>query len=246
MDDLRPLLAANAIDGTVVVQTVAEVGETREMLLLAAAEAQVAGVVGWVDLAAPDVADALAQHVGSAGGDALVGVRHQIGHEPPEWLCRSDVRLGLLALSRAGLVFDLLAFPRDRAAGLATARELPELRFVLNHAGKPPLDEAGFGAWEADMRAFGSMPHVAVKLSGLVTLAPGLRPSPATFRPYVRVLLEAYGPDRMMFGSDWPVCLRAASYSEVTELADDLLSELSDAERAQVAGSTAIRWYGIA
>ena len=247
--ELEPELRKEGIDATVLVQTVDVPPETPELLALSAAHPVVAGVVGWVDLTAPDVADRLAALRAGPGGRALVGVRHGVQSEPdPRWLCRPDVRRGLAAVGAAGLVYDLLVVPAQLPAAVATVRALPGLSFVLDHAGKPNIargTEADRAGWAADVRALGAEHNAVVKLSGLVTEAEHGSWTPADIRPYADQVLAAFGPDRTMFGSDWPVCLLAADYGRVAALAGELIEALSPAERDAVLGGTAARWYGL-
>jgi L-fuconolactonase len=244
--DLRPHLDAHGITRTIVVQTITVADETPELLSLAAAEPVVAGVVGWVDLTAPDVPDRLATLRALPGGDALVGVRHQVQEEPdPRWLCRPDVRRGLAAVAAAGLVYDVVITPDQLPATVDTVRALPELTFVLDHAGKPRIRAGELEPWRGRIADLGRCDNVTVKLSGLVTEA-GLETwTVADLRPYAQALLESFGPSRMMFGSDWPVCLLAAQYDEVIMAAEQLTAQLSQSERDAVFGGTGSRIYGL-
>jgi L-fuconolactonase len=244
--DLRPHLDAHGITRTIVVQTITVADETPELLSLAAAEPVVAGVVGWVDLTAPDVPDRLATLRALPGGDALVGVRHQVQEEPdPRWLCRPDVRRGLAAVAAAGLVYDVVITPDQLPATVDTVRALPELTFVLDHAGKPRIRAGELEPWRGHIADLGRCDNVTVKLSGLVTEA-GLETwTVADLRPYAQALLESFGPSRMMFGSDWPVCLLAAQYDEVITAAEQLTAQLSQSERDAVFGGTGRRIYGL-
>jgi L-fuconolactonase len=245
IDELRPTLVANEVDATVLVQTISVADETPELLALADAEPVIAGVVGWIDLTAPDAADQLARLQDGEGGGRLVGIRHQVQEEPdPRWLCRADVRRGLAAVGEAGLAYDLLVKPQQLASAVDTVRALPDMRFVLDHAGKPAIRDGAIQPWHAEVAELAQLPNVAVKLSGLVTEAAD-EWTVEQLRPYVDVLLQAFGPFRIMFGSDWPVCLLAASYREVVAAAQELTSQLSSAERDDVFGETAARWYGI-
>ena len=248
LDDLRPLAEAAGVSATILVQTVTVAEETPEMLALAASDPLVAGVVGWTDLTAPDIADTLARLRALPGGDRLVGVRHQVQGEPdPDWLRRPDVLRGLRAVADAGLVHDLVVLPHQLPAAVHAASAVPELTFVLDHAGKPPIAGARPGdglreAWEAGVRALAARPNAVCKLSGLVTeAAPGA--TQGDFTPFARVILDAFGPGRIMFGSDWPVCLLAAGYPDVLDLAAALVAGLDEAERAAVFADTAARVY---
>jgi L-fuconolactonase len=244
LDTLQPELAANGIDGTVLVQTVTVAEETPEMLALAAAHPTVLGVVGWVDLTAPDVATNLAALRDRPGGDRLVGIRHQVQEEPdPRWLCRPDVRRGLAAVSDAGLGYDLLVKPPQLPAAVETVAALPSLRFVLDHAGKPRIRDRELEPWHTEIRELARNDNVTAKLSGLVTEADQAAWRIDDLRPYTDALLDAFGPERVMFGSDWPVCLLAASYGAVVDAAEQLTAQLSAAERDAVFGATAMRSY---
>ena len=245
-DDLTPILAAARIDATVVVQARHSMDETRALLRTAAEVDAVAGVVGWVDLTAGDVARTIAELRGAPGGARLVGLRHHANEEPdPRWLCRPDVIRGLRLAAKAGLCFDLLVWPRELPAALDLAALVPEVRLVLDHMGKPAVRDGLDGAWAQAIRGLGALGNVSVKLSGIVTEAAD-RWSVEDLRPFVDVVLEAFGPDRTMFGSDWPVCLAATTYGGWLAVAEELTAALSDAERVDAFGETARRVYGLA
>lgn len=245
--DLEPEADAVGVARTVVVQTVTVPEETPELLELAAGSGLVAGVVGWVDLTAPDVADRLGALRALPGGDALVGIRHQVQSEPdPDWLVTDDALRGLAAVADAGLVYDLVVVPHQLPAAVRAAERLPGLAFVLDHIGKPPIAAGGLEPWAADVRRLAARPNTSCKLSGMVTEADWDRWKPDDLRPYADTVLDAFGPDRLMFGSDWPVCTLAAGYREVFDTAQNLTSGLSEAERAAVFGGTATRVYGLA
>jgi len=243
--DLRPLLSEHDIDATILVQTVCVPEETPELLTVAAADPLVAGVVGWVDLTRPDVTSELARLRGVTGGRTLVGIRHQVQEEPdPAWLQRPDVRRGLQAVSDSNLVYDLLVRPHQLPAAVEAARSLPELRFVLDHAGKPVVGEPPSDGWASAMRSLGALPNVTVKLSGLTSEAP-TDWTVELLRPFVEALLAAIGPDRLMFGSDWPVCLLGGGYDVTIESTELLLAELGAADRRLVFGEVAANVYGL-
>jgi L-fuconolactonase len=245
LDDLRPSAQAAGIDATVLVQTVTVEQETPEMLALAAADPLVAGVVGWTDLTSPAVAGELARLADGPGGAALVGIRHQVQSEPdPGWLRRPDVIRGLRAVAAAGLCYDLVVLPHQIPAARDAAAAVPGLTVVLDHAGKPAITTGQLATWAAAIRALAALPNTMCKLSGLVTQAPA-GAQPAVFAPVADVVLSAFGAERVMFGSDWPVCLLACDYEGVMALARSLLAGLSEAERAAVFGATAARAYRI-
>jgi L-fuconolactonase len=241
--DLQPVLAAAGIDGTVLVQTRSDLDETREFLALAAEHDFVRGVVGWVDLTDSRVADQLQ----SVRTQKLVAIRHQVHDEADaEWLLRSDVRHGLELVAREGLVYDLLVRTRELPAAIQVVRAMPAARFVLDHLAKPPFLSGDLREWSRLLRELARSENVVAKLSGLVTEADWQRWTVATLQPAVDVALEAFGPRRLMFGSDWPVSLLAASYEQVVETAEQLTAHLSEAERSQVFGETAMRVYRLA
>jgi L-fuconolactonase len=246
IDDLRPHLAAHQIAGTVVVQTVTVPEETPELLALAAAEPVVAGVVGWVDLTAAEVADELARLRAVPGGRALVAIRHQVQEEPDaQWLCRTDVRRGLAAVAAAGLAYDLVITADQLPAAVETVRALPELRFVLDHGGKPRISAGELEPWRSHIAALGTCPNATAKLSGLVTEAAHDSWTVDDLRPYADALLASFGPARLIYGSDWPVCLLAGSYDRVIDAATQLTDALSPSERTDVFGGAATRTYGL-
>jgi len=246
LDDLRPSARAAGVEATVLVQTVTDAAETPEMLALAAGDPLVAGVVGWSDLTSPAIADELARLAGLPGGGFLVGIRHQVQSEPdPEWLRRPDVIRGLRAVAAAGLCYDLVVLPHQIRAASYAAAAVPGLTLVLDHAGKPRIAQGSLGDWTGAVRELAAWPNTACKLSGLVTEAPPGAGSPV-FAPVADVVLDAFGASRVMFGSDWPVCLLASDYAGVVALARSLTVGLSRAERAAVFGGTAERVYRIA
>jgi L-fuconolactonase len=243
MADLVPELDRSGIDATVLVQTVTVAAETPELLAIASASARIAGVVGWLDLEAPDVTDTLAGLRGLPGGERLVGIRHQVQGEPdPGWLDRPSVRRGLAAVAAAGLTYDLLVKPDQLPAAISAARDTPGLRFVLDHGGKPQIARHQLEPWGGLIASLGALPNVAVKLSGLATEASN-EWTVRELQPYVDTILEAFGASRILFGSDWPVSLLAASYSETIGAAEQLLNGVSADERDAVFGSNALTWY---
>jgi len=245
--DLGAAAASAGVDRTVLVQVLPDLDETLDFLALAAGSPLIAGVVGWVDLTSPDVASDLARLRAAPGGDLLVGVRHLVQAEPdPRWLVRPDVLAGLRAVRDAGLAYDLLTLPHQLPAAVRAAQEVPDLRFVLDHLSKPDIAGGSVRLWADRLGALAASPNVVAKVSGLVTEADRERWTVADLRPYVDVALEAFGPDRLMVGSDWPVCLLAADYARVFAAAEELLSGCSPDERRQVFGGTATRVYGLA
>ena len=246
LDAYRPLAEVYGIAASVVVQTVTVPGETPELLALAAASDLIAGVVGWTDLTAPDVADRIAALREQPGGGKLVGLRHQVQSEPdPDWLTRPDVLRGLAAVARAGLVYNLVITAGQLPAAARAAAAVPDLRFVLDHLGKPPVAAGRTEPWARDLRGLAALPNTSAKLSGLVTEADWHHWRVADLRPYAEAALDAFGPARLMFGSDWPVCTLAGTYFDVLWAARDLTSGLSPAEREAVFAGTATSVYGL-
>ncbi|MFS8197711.1 amidohydrolase family protein [Streptomyces sp. CWNU-52B] len=247
--DLEPQARAAGVSRTVLVQTVTVAEETPEFLALAAAHELIGGVVGWTDLTRPDVADELARLREMPGGRYLKGIRHQVQSEPdPEWLSRPDVRRGLAAVAAAGLVYDLVVRPHQLPACTGAAAALPGLTFVLDHLGKPPIASGTLEPWAQGVTALAALPNTVCKLSGMVTETDLTHRRSAASRrrelkPYADTVLAAFGPERLLAGSDWPVCTLATTYAGVWLMAEGLTLGLSGPERAQVFGGTAERVY---
>ena len=246
-EDLVRELAESDIDGTVLVQALSSLDESRELLETASRWEWVRGVVGWVDLAADDVGDQLDELRASPGGDRLVGVRHQAhDEEDPRWLCRANVHRGLAAVAGRGLTYDLLLRAREIPAAIETAQALPELSFVVDHIAKPRIVDGSDPAWEAGMAGLAVLSNVQVKLSGMVTEADWTSWTPDDLRPFVSRVAELFGTERLMFGSDWPVCLLVLpSYQGVIASLEEALGDLSADESRQVFGANAQRFYGL-
>jgi L-fuconolactonase len=244
LDDLRPELAAAGIDRTVVVQTITVPEETPELLALADREPVIAGVVGWVDLTAPDLDARIRALKALPGGAKLVGIRHQVQEEPdPRWLTRPEVLNGLRTLVDHDLVYDLLIIPEQFPAAIEAVAEIPELDFVLDHAGKPAIAAQGYDSWYEQFTELALLPNVAVKLSGLITEADHDNWTSEDIAPYGRAVIGEFGAERVMFGSDWPVCTLAGDYLRVVGLVDEMITDLPDEQREMIMGGTAARWY---
>ena len=243
--DLRPLLAESQIDRTIVVQTRSSLEETRQLLEVADTTDFIAGVVGWVDLTNAKVAHTIEELQEGRGGRFLVGIRHQVHDEPdPGWLRRADVRRGLAAVHEAGLVYDLLVRTAQLPAALETARDLLGLRFVIDHLAKPRIVAGRLDPkWEAAMAPLSNLANVTCKLSGMVTEADWKTWATGDLEPYVHRCMGWFGEDRLLFGSDWPVCLLAASYGAVVDTLRKLLADLPEPAAAKVFGANAIRVY---
>jgi L-fuconolactonase len=257
LTELAPQAAAAGVAASVVVQTVVEPTETPELLSLAEAGPLIAAVVGWTDLTARGVADALAELRSLPGSQRLSGIRHPLLTEPdPGWLARPDVQRGLIALGAAGLVFDLVLRPSQLPAAVRAAASLPDVTFVLDHLGNADVGSAVDSAWAASFADLAALPNTVCKLSGILAVpAPGPKqpgpvrdtqpPSVSHLRPYLDLALDHFGADRLMFGSDWPVCTLGASYDAVVATAVALTGKLSEPERAAILSGTARAVYRI-
>lgn len=244
-DELREA-AFGLVDQTVVVQTSSDEAETVWMLAQAAATAPIAGVIGWVDLTDVAVGERLAALQARDEGHLLVGIRHQVHDEDDvDWLRRPEVHAGLDAVGAAGLVYDLLIRPAHLDAAVAAARAAPEVSFVVDHIAKPMIAAGRDELWASGISELAALPNVTCKLSGLVTEADWDAWTVEDLIPFFDVVMESFGADRIMFGSDWPVCLLAASYGDVVDATEGLVARCSDAERAAVLGGTADRIYGL-
>jgi L-fuconolactonase len=239
--DLAPELPRAGIDGTVLVQAADSLADTDAMVEARATNPWILGIVGWAPL---DDADAAARAIEPRLGQGLRGIRHLIHHEPdPDWLIRSDVQSGLARLASFGLAFDVVAvFPNHLRHVPRIADEHPGLTLVIDHLAKPPIRAAGWDRWRRELEAAARRPNVVAKLSGLDTAA-GQGWTMDEIRPSVDVAIEAFGPGRLLFGSDWPVCLQVSAYGEVVDATERWLSELSRDERAAVLGGNAEHVY---
>jgi L-fuconolactonase len=238
-EDLFPILERNDMNQTVLVQASNSVAESRWLLDLADANPFVAGVVGWVDLTDPDThLDELCAH------PKFKGVRHLVESEPNhDWLIQPAVLSGLKKISDRGCTYDLLVHTRHLKYVLQVAQSCPELQFVIDHLAKPPIARGEIKEWSEAMRPVAAFPNIHCKLSGLVTETNWSSWQTDDLRPYVEEALRLFGVDRTMFGSDYPVCLLASSYERVLESFQELLKDLSDAERNQIFSTNAQKFY---
>lgn len=244
MADLEPHLRAHNIDYTVIVQTVAVAAETPEFLELAAHHPNVAGVVGWLDFESDDVSDTLALYQRHPAASHLVGIRDLAQFKSdPEWFRWDSVVRNIQRIGEAGYAVDVLTKAPQLSAAISTIARCPDTRFVIDHISKPAIARGEIDEWAGLIRDVARMENVWIKLSGMTTEADWSTWTPDTFVPYFDVVLEAFGPRRIMFGSDWPVCLLAGSYSDTVELASTLTSGLSPSEQADIFGLTAARGY---
>ncbi|HTQ38857.1 MAG TPA: amidohydrolase family protein [Pirellulales bacterium] len=239
--DLRPVLNRVGVDRTVFVQSLHSLEETEWALQLATENPWIAGVVGWLDLKSPD----LERHIDRFSDQVkLVGVRHIVHDESDErWLLDECVVRGLKVLARCGLKYDLLLRPQHLKYIPQLAHRVPGLQMVVDHLAKPLIGRGEFEPWQTDLAAVARVPDIYCKLSGMITEADHQRWSAEELFPYVDIVLDLFGPQRLMFGSDWPMCRLAGEYSEVLAAAHQALWSLSADERSDIFGKTASRFY---
>jgi len=243
IDEFSATAAGAGIDGALVVQSVPSAGETHELLALAATHAFLAGVVGWTDLTAAHTGDLIEQLQDCPGGRRLVAIRHLVQEETDRnWFDRPDVRTGIAAVGAAGLVYDLLVLPDQLDATIRLVRDLPDVTFVLDHLAKPPY-LGDLAPWAAGIRALSASDNVSCKVSGMVTELEWASCSAADLQPAVDVVRDAFGPERLLFGSDWPLCLTQTTYADVVSVAETLLSGSTPAELDAFFGGNATRIY---
>ena len=241
-NDLHPLLTENGFDGCIYVQVSQTEAETESMLRLADKHSFIKGVVGWLDLCAPNISDRL-QYFSQF--PALRGLRYILQDKEDAFMLRPDFQNGIAQLSRCGLTYDVLIFPRHLAAAEKLVRQFPNQKFVIDHLAKPDIKNREIKNWRAGIDAIARHQNVFCKVSGMVTEADWQKWQPSDLRPYLDVVFEAFGARRLMFGSDWPVCLVAASYRQVISAVRDYISNLSTDEQTDVLGLTAARFYNI-
>jgi len=241
--DLAAECAANGIDATIAVQADQSEAETLFLLELAEQNPLIAGVVGWTDFCSPLLAERMEFFSRYA---KLRGFRHVAQSEPDDrFLMREDFVRGVRTLREFGFTYDILIYPKQLRAALELAAALPEQRFVIDHIAKPDMKANSNVTWAKSMRAMAQNPNVYCKISGLVTEADWLNWKKPDFKPYLDVIFEAFGVERLMFGSDWPVCLVAASYRQVKDIVEDYVRDFSEDEKDKIFGENAIRFYGL-
>lgn len=239
--NLKAVLDRNRFDGSIAVQATTQPEEADWLLSLAGENAFILGVVAWVDLTAPElghVLDHLQRH------PKFKGVRHPVHDEPDDrWLLRSTVVDGLRELERRGIPFDLLLRPKHLGIIPELVDLVPNLRMVIDHIAKPLIARHVMDGWDEGMRRIAKIPHIYVKLSGMITEAASEQWSADDLRPYVHHVLSLFGPDRLMFGSDWPVCLLAGSWKEVLAAFTQALGAQSIELREKLLGESAQQFY---
>lgn len=239
--DLTPELQHAGFDGSIAVQARQTIEETQWLLRLADASPSILGVIGWVDLQSSDVRSQLA---GFAGNPKLLGVRHIVQSEADDrFLLHADFLRGISALEEFGLTYDILIYPRHLPIAAEFLARFPRQRFVLDHLAKPVIKTGQIQSWESGIRKLARFPNVSCKLSGLVTEADWANWNPAQMKPYLDVAFDCFSPERLMIGSDWPVCALAASYGEVMDLVITYLDGYPDDAREAVLGGNAQQFW---
>ncbi|MEH0421506.1 amidohydrolase family protein [Streptomyces sp. B21-083] len=247
-DDLRSTathpVAGRRLHSTVVVQCVPDVPETEDLLALAEQEPLIEAVVGWADLTSPAIGEVLDRLLAGPGGAYLRSLRHLVqGETEPSWLQRPDVERGLAAVQDRGLGYDVLIRSQQLDQAIRLAERFPELPQVLDHAGKPPIVQRELGDWERQMRLLAGHPQVTCKVSGLITEADHTTWTTTDIRPVWDTLLTAFGPDRLMFGSDWPVANLAGGWNRWAATVDELLGDCTEDETHALLAGTATTFY---
>ena len=242
--DLAPLLAQVGLDGSIAVQARQTLQETEWLLELADRRDFIKGVVGWVDLRSADVEAQLATY---AQHRKLKGVRHVVHDEPDdEFMLRAEFLRGLGKLQALGLAYDLLLFPKHLPVAVEVVKQFPAQRFVLDHIAKPFIKDRVISPWDEQLRGLAQFDNVYCKVSGMVTEADWQRWQPADFRPYLDIVLDCFGVERVMFGSDWPVCTLAGTYEEVFQIVQGYIQQLSGEIQGKILGGNAAGFYGVA
>ncbi len=241
--DLKPELDRN-FQGSVAVQARQTLEETRWLLKLAESFPSILGVVGWADLRSPGIRSQLKT---LARNPKLVGVRHIVQSEPDDrFLLQPEFLRGIAALEEFDLAYDILIYTKHLSIAAEFVKRFPRQRFVLDHLAKPPIKSGQVNSWTNGIRRLAEFPNVFCKLSGLVTEADWQHWQPEQIVPFLDVAVESFGPDRLMIGSDWPVCLVAASYSRVIEVVKTYLLEKQPECRESVLGDNAQRFWRLA
>jgi len=240
---LEPLLKSSAIDGTVVVQARQTLDESRWLLDLSDQFPFIKGVVGWVDLRSQKIDEQLEQLTARS---KFCGVRHIVQDEPDDqFMLRADFLHGLGRLAKFDLTYDLLLYPRHLPVAVEVVRRFPDQPFVVDHISKPSIKEHKLSPWNADIRRLAKFENVYCKISGMVTEADWQQWKPSDFDPYLDIIFESFGTNRIMIGSDWPVCTLAASYAQVIEIAVERVKQLSREEQEHIWSLNARKFYGL-
>ena len=240
--DLKPILIQNGVDGCVAIQADQSEEETKFLLACAEKNSFIKGVVGWVDLTSKDVDKRLAYY---ASNSKFKGVRHVAQAEKDDYLIRNDVQNGISKLAKYNLTYDILIFPQQLPATLALVEKFPEQKFILDHIAKPNISEPMNDKWKVNIKALSKFENVSCKLSGMVTETKDFNFEDEDFEPYMNHIFSSFGTNRILFGSDWPVCLLATDYKKVITLINNYLDIYSAKIKAKVLGVNAIKIYNL-
>ncbi|MBJ6368394.1 amidohydrolase family protein [Snuella sedimenti] len=242
-EDLKKIYKENSVDGCVAVQADQTLGETDFLLDLASKNEFIKGVVGWIDLRTKNIDDTLQQY---KDHKKLKGFRHIVQGEPdPNFLLRPEFTRGISKLETYDLCYDILVFPHQLGAVLEFVKQFPNQKFVIDHIAKPYIKDGFYDGWAILIKEIAKQENVFCKLSGMITEADFNTWTPTQITPYMELVLEAFGTSRLMYGSDWPVCLLAGSYSKVKDLVVNFVASLSDEEQQAIMGNNAIRFYNL-
>lgn len=239
-NDLEPVLQKNAVDGCIAVQADQTEAETDFLIHLANQHSFIKGVVGWVDLGAENIRERL-QHYKQQ--PVLKGFRHILQGEEPAFMLQPDFLRGIAALKEFGYTYDILIFPKHLAAALELVKQFPDQPFVIDHIAKPFIKDGLIEDWKKGMQALAQFPNVYCKISGMVTEADWKNWKPEDFTPYLDAVTEAFGTNRLLYGSDWPVCLVAASYTDMIGIVRNYFLSFTAAEQEAVFGGNAAKFY---
>ncbi|MFA9190710.1 amidohydrolase family protein [Flavobacterium sp. FZUC8N2.13] len=242
-EDLKLVYQTNAIDGCVAVQADQTLAETDFLLDLAEKNDFIKGVVGWVDLRASTIDEVLNHY---SQFSKLKGFRHVVQVEAdPNFMLRPDFENGIAALEKYNFTYDILIFPHQLGAALELVRRFPNQKFIIDHIAKPYIKDGFYDGWAALMKAISEYQNVYCKLSGMTTEADYNNWTPEQIEPYMQLVLEAFGANRILFGSDWPVCLVAGNYTKTKELVTNFIAKLSSQEQAAIMGGNAMQFYNL-
>ncbi|WP_128544706.1 amidohydrolase family protein [Larkinella soli] len=240
--DLEPVLKQNGIDGCVAVQAAQSEDETLFLVQLAQAYSFIRGVVGWVDLRAGNLYDRLEYF---SQFEELKGFRHVVQAEPEDFMTRPEFIRGVRQLTAFDFTYDILIYPNQLKAALHLVRAVPEVPFIIDHLAKPYIKDGRITTWANFMAAIAKQPNVLCKVSGMVTEADWKGWKKEDFYPYLDVVFENFGPDRVVFGSDWPVCLVAAEYEQMKGILDEYTARFDEETRRKVYGANAVKFYNL-
>lgn len=242
-EDLKIVYKNNGVDGCVAVQADQTLAETDFLLNLAQKNDFIKGIVGWVDLRAANIDNVLKQY---SSFPKLKGFRHVVqGEADHNFMLRPDFLNGIAALEKYNFTYDILIFPHQLGAALELVRRFPNQKFVIDHIAKPYIKDGFYDGWASLMKAISQYPNVYCKLSGMTTEADYNNWTPEQIEPYMQLVLEAFGDNRILFGSDWPVCLVAGNYTKTKELVTNFISQLSSEEQTAIMGGNAVKFYNL-